>query len=92
MRADQNTVELQIGAWGKIRKYDVSLRKEPVVPEDWDGNIIRVLRAEERIRVIDGPVCAYNGTWWKVKTESSDIGWSREMLPDKGRLIIRINP
>ncbi len=86
---DLDKVELQIGAWGMVRKYDLSLRKEPIVPEVWDSNIIRVLHDGERIYVVGGPKCSHDGTWWQIKTESDDVGWSREYLPSKGRLLIR---
>ena len=89
---DKNLVELYIGAWGKVRKYDLSLREQPIVPSTWDANIIRVLSDGEHIYVVGGPECAHDGTWWQIKTESGTIGWSREYLPSKGRLIVKINP
>lgn len=89
---DKDKVELQVGASGKIRKYDVNLRKEPKVPDQWDANVIRVLHDGENVKVIDGPVCAHDGTWWKVTTESSNVGWVRELQPSTGRLIVRTGP
>jgi hypothetical protein len=87
---DLARVELQIGARGKIRKYDLNLRSEPVVPQVWDANILLALHDNDRVEVLDGPRCVYGGSWWMVRTETGVIGWSREMLPDKGRLIERI--
>ncbi len=89
--SDKDQVELQVGAWGKVGKYDLNLREDPVVPNDWGANVIRVLHTDEHIFVVGGPVCAYDGTWWQIKTESSDIGWSRELEASKGRLLIRVN-
>lgn len=89
---DKDRVELQVGASGKVRKYDVNLRKEPVVPEQWDANVIRVLQDGEKIKVVGGPRCSHDGTWWEVRSESGSTGWVREIQPSLGRLIIRIEP
>lgn len=89
---DKNQIELQVGVYGMVRKYDLNLRKEPIVPEQWDANIIRVLRDGEKLKIIGGPRCSHDGTWWEVLSESGTTGWAREMQPSKGRLIIRIKP
>lgn len=90
--ADKSKIKLQVGALGEVRKYDVNLRTEPIVPEVWDANVIRVLHDGDKLRIIGGPTCAYNGTWWEVLTESDEKGWVREIQTSNGRLVFRINP
>lgn len=87
---DKDLIELQVGAYGRVRKYTVSLRQKPIVPAIASENVIRSLRVGENIVVFDGPVCAHDGTWWQIMTESSNVGWSREILPNLGRLFIRV--
>jgi hypothetical protein len=42
------------------------------------NNLIGRLQADEGAAIIDGPQCADNMVWWKIKTESSIIGWAAE--------------
>ncbi len=87
---DKDKIELQAGAWAIIGKYDVNLREKPVVSDVNEANVIRILYEGERVQVIGGPECSHNGTWWKVKTKSGEVGWSRELI-SASRLLFRIN-
>jgi hypothetical protein len=88
--SDKNDIVFQVGALGKVRTADVSLRRDPFVPDGEQANIIRTLLKGEHIRVLDGPICSQGGTWWEVFTESSSVGWIREILPGEGNVIIRV--
>lgn len=85
---DKNKIQLQVGAQAVIGEYDVNLREQPVVPDDYYANIVLVLRKGDELQIIDGPVCSHDGSWWKVKTKSGKIGWSREQS-SVGILLIR---
>ena len=89
---DKNQIKLRIGSTGMVQKFDVNLRKEPVVPNDYYINVVTRLSDGAKVTVLDGPTCAYDGSWWKVETESNDIGWVREIQPSKGTLIILAEP
>jgi serine/threonine protein kinase len=89
---DLAKINLQIGATGRVGKYDINLRKEPIVPKKWDANVVIVLREGEELKILGGPQCSHDGTWWEVRTKSHLIGWVRENQPSKGTLVFRIEP
>jgi hypothetical protein len=88
---DKDLIKLRSGIEGIVGGIDINLREAPKVPEQWNANIIGVLKKGDRVKVLDGPVCAHDGSWWYVSTQSNEQGWTREMLPDKGYLITPIN-
>jgi hypothetical protein len=87
---DKEQIQLSIGDNAIVGGIDINLRESPKVPEQWNANIIGVLKKGDRVKVLDGPVCAHDGSWWYVSTQSNEQGWTREMLPDKGYLIFPI--
>lgn len=76
---DKSKIKLQVGASAIIGKLDVNLREQPIVPQVHKANVILILRRGDKVQVIDGPTCSHDGTWWKLKTETGKIGWSREI-------------
>lgn len=80
---DFSDVRLRIGAVAEVVWEKVNLRSYPRVPDQWDANIIVALDKGTQVKVIGGPECEHDGTWWKVRTQSGDVGWMRELLPDK---------
>ncbi len=46
---DKDKIELRVGANGKVRKYDVNLREEPIVPKVSDANVVGVLRKGQKL-------------------------------------------
>ena len=41
-------------------------------------DILKKLSPGAEVKIIDGPKCANNWSWWKVETESGYIGWMSE--------------
>lgn len=79
---DLQYVKLDIGDSAKISWPKVNLRSTPIVPEDYYANIVTELVEGTSLKIIDGPECAHNGTWWKIQTNSGQIGWVRERTSD----------
>jgi len=89
---DTDKIRLSIGATGRIGVNDINLRKKPVVPDDYDSNVILILRSErDTVVVLDGPVCSHDGTWWYVSTEYNKNGWVREYRPSDGYLVVLVS-
>ena len=70
-------------------KDKIELLERPAASGTPGHKVLRLLQARERILVQDGPQCKDNATWWEVKTESSTIGWARELDPAGRRLLKR---
>ena len=83
---DLSGVKLRVGMWAKIVFAKVNLRSTPEVPNDFYANIIAELDEGEKVKIIDGPACAHDGTWWMVKTTAGE-GWIREFQPGKQLLV-----
>lgn len=75
---DINRIRLSVGNRAVIVWDKVNMRSSPKVPDDYYQNIVLVLEEKVVVTIIDGPECAHDGTWWKVKTGSGDLGWVRE--------------
>lgn len=80
---DKSQIRLRVGDRAIVPHYDVNLRLSPKVPNDWDANIVIMLRRYDKMIVIGGPKCAHEGTWWEVQTDNGYTGWVRELQPDK---------
>ena len=87
---DLGSVRLQLGMTAQVNYEKVNLRSSPEVPSDWDANILTALSNGEKVTIIGGPECVYDGTWWEVETESGYIGWMRELTTDS-RLLEPLN-
>jgi SH3-like domain-containing protein len=77
---DLTYVKLEVGNNAKIVWDKVNLRSAPKVPDDFYANIVTELKEGARLTIIDGPECAHNGTWWKVRAETGKTGWVREHI------------
>jgi len=77
---DLDGVKLKVGDKAKIVFDKVNLRSNPKVPDVWDENIVAQLEMGTSITIIDGPECAHEGTWWKVRTANGKSGWMREYI------------
>lgn len=77
---DLDGVKLKVGDRAKITWDKVNLRSAPKVPDVWDANIVAQLEQDTSITIIDGPECAHEGTWWKVRTGDGKSGWMREFI------------
>jgi len=84
---DLELVKLKVGDNAKVTWLKINLRSEPVVSDPWDQNIVAQLEKGVSLVIIGGPECAHNGTWWQVRTESGDTGWSREYTESNGYLM-----
>jgi len=80
---DANKIKLFYGAKGIIEYDLVNLRSQPIVPLDWDSNIVAEILKGQKVIVLEGPKCSHDGSWWQVRTGTNKIGWLRELLPDK---------
>ena len=81
---DVNDIQIRVGMTAKVIFQEVNLRSSPVVPEVWKSNILVTLIQGDRIKIIGGPVCAHDGTWWEARFRSGTTvttGWIREMIP-----------
>ncbi|HEY3311965.1 MAG TPA: hypothetical protein VGK00_10025 [Anaerolineales bacterium] len=76
--SDSRSTVLKIGYYGTIKVKNVELLEKPAFPDTLDYLVIRRLLMREHFWVKDGPRCFDNVTWWLIKTESSDLGWSRD--------------
>ncbi|MEI7847098.1 MAG: hypothetical protein WCK35_14965 [Chloroflexota bacterium] len=81
---------LGLGNNGRVIQSRVDMLTKPEVPNVSDNKVIRTLLLRERIKVKEGPVCTAAGIWWKVISESSDIGWVMEYQVSRGRLITNL--
>ncbi len=79
---DLSLVKLEVGDDAKIVWMKVNLRSSPEVPEDYYANIVDELLEGTSFTIIGGPECAHNGTWWKIRTSSGQVGWVREHTSD----------
>lgn len=87
---DLSAVELRVGMNAIVVFDKVNLRSTPVVPQVWDANIITTVVKGDKVRIIGGPECAHDGTWWEINIYSGDyVGWIREFLDSK-RLLKQI--
>lgn len=84
---DLSLVKLDVGDNAKVVWMKVNLRSSPEVPQDYYANIVDDLLEGTQFTIIGGPECAHNGTWWKVRTSSGQIGWIREYTGSNGYLI-----
>jgi hypothetical protein len=87
--ADKSQIILRINLSGRVVKDQIELLEKPAAPGTPGYNVFRKLKAREHILVLDGPRCKDNETWWQVKTESSTIGWVRELDSAGKRLLKR---
>lgn len=77
---DLDGVRLEVGDEAEVIWDKVNLRSAPRVPDVWDANIVAQLDQGAVITIIDGPVCAHEGTWWEVRTTRGTTGWMREYV------------
>lgn len=77
---DLSGVRLKVGDEAEVVWDKVNLRSTPKVPDVWDENIVAMLDQGAVITIVDGPVCAHEGTWWKVRTTGGTTGWMREYV------------
>jgi len=56
------------------KKDSVKVRSEA----NRNAEVIIQLIAGAEFTVIDGPQCANNWSWWKIKTEDGTTGWMAE--------------
>lgn len=80
---DKSQIKLNIGLRAFVSFDYVNLRSSPVVPDVWDANIVATLQKGDRMTIVGGPKCAYDGTWWEVQTDNGYTGWVRELQPNK---------
>jgi len=81
--ADRSGVLMSVGMTGTINYKAVNLRDAPYVPpNDPHGNLVDGMYMGDKIKIVGGPQCAYNGTWWQVETHKGSVGWAREYLPN----------
>lgn len=80
---DRSQIKLNIGLRAFVSFDYVNLRSSPVVPDVWDANIVATLQKGDRMTIVGGPKCAYDGTWWEVQTDNGYTGWVRELQPNK---------
>ncbi len=80
---DKSSVKLRVGMRAIVQNYDVNVRSSPDVPQVWNANIVVMLRGDDKLTVIGGPQCAFEGTWWEVNTDNGYTGWVREFQPNK---------
>jgi len=85
--SDADRIELYVGAPGRVKQNQTTMLENPASLKDKDYKLIRYLRERERILVMAGPICFNGDTWWKIKTESSNEGWSLELGPSGNRLL-----
>ena len=49
------------------------------VPERYIGELLGVIAPGHTLWIIDGPECANDWVWWKVRAEDQDLeGWTPE--------------
>ncbi len=84
---DLELIRLDIGSNAMVAWDAANLRSTPEVPADWAANRIAVLFKGDRVRIVGGPACAHDGTWWQVETENSLRGWVREYVLPQGYLL-----
>lgn len=77
---DLDGVKLKVDDKAKIVFDKVNLRSSPKVPDVWDANIVDQLDEGTSVTIIDGPECAHEGTWWKIRTTGGKTGWMREYI------------
>ena len=80
---DKSQIKLNTGSRAFVSFDYVNLRSSPVVPDVWDANIVVTLQKGDKMTIVGGPKCAYDGTWWEVQTDNGYTGWVREMQPNK---------
>lgn len=85
---DKGRIILRPGSSGRVVIDKIELLKRPAAPGTPGHDVLRSLQVRERILVLDGPQCKDNETWWEVKTESSTIGWIRE-IDSAGRRLLK---
>lgn len=78
---------LEVGERALIEADGLNLREEPFVPDGYT-NIVRELRQDETVTVIDGVACAHGGYWWLVEADNGGRGWMRER-DRSGRELLR---
>jgi hypothetical protein len=68
---------LEKGIYVHVNPFDPTpnfIRNKPGLT----SKLIGKLQTDESARIIDGPECADNIVWWKIKTDSGIIGWTGE--------------
>jgi hypothetical protein len=68
---------LEVGELG-IVKYDPPIRNRVRSSPGLSGSQIGTIDPGEQFRVLDGPVCANDITWWKVDPNRGPTGWTAE--------------
>lgn len=79
---DLQGIHLAVGDNARIVWPKVNLRSSPIVPQDYYANITTELEEGTSVKIIGGPECAHEGTWWEIRTEYGDTGWVREFISD----------
>lgn len=67
---------LKVGEKGKVctKSDPLRLRREP----NFDADILASLKTGTVFEVIDGPTCAEEMFWWKVRLSNGQVGWVAE--------------
>ena len=86
---DKGRIILRVQVRGKVVIGDIELLERPADQGSKDHKVVRLLKAREHIRVLNGPQCWNDETWWEVRTESGNTGWIREIDKTRGRLLTR---
>ena len=85
--SDTRHLEFKVGSYGITTKNNISIHKKP----SDSSPFVRTLRNGEHIIIIGGPICVNGSTWWQVNTESSNTGWTPEIIPGIGKPFKRAN-
>ena len=81
----QTSMIMHVGDLGREYVANQKLYEKPNLPDIQDNKVIRILRMKEKVRVLDGPICTATEIWWKVSGESTDAGWTTELVYGVGR-------
>jgi len=84
---DPDDIELYSGAVAFVGKVSVSMRSEPIVPENSRENIVANLMPGYLLEVKAGPICSHQGSWWLVQLNNQIEDWVREICVVFGRII-----
>jgi hypothetical protein len=88
---DKSQIVLRLEERGRMLIDKIELLEQPAEPNAQDYEVVRLLQFREQIRVLNGPQCLNDVTWWEVWTESGNTGWIQEVDPNKGRVVRKDN-